>query len=57
MKTKYCPCFYKENCRLDFNHSMNINRNTNFYLKVKKKNEPEMIRIWLHYGIMAQTGV
>ena len=51
--------FYKKSVNLDFIHDMEINRNTNFYLKVKKRasNEQEIMKIWLCYAIMAQTGV
>ena len=38
--TNIVQVFYKKSVDLDFIHDMEINRNTNFYLKVKKK--PQM---------------
>ena len=47
--------FYKKSVDLDFIHDMEINRNTNFYIKVKKRasNEQETTKIWfiLNWGV------
>ena len=44
--------FYKKSVDLDFIHDMEINRNTNFYLKVKK--EPQMRKKYSKYDCIME---
>ena len=50
-KNKYCPSFYKKSVNLDFIHDREINRKTNFYLKVKQslewiRNNQNTVVLW-----------